>query len=449
MRVSVFGLGYVGCVTAACLAKAGHAVVGVDVNPEKTAMINAGKSPIVEPGLAELIADVVEQHLLRASVSADWAIKHSDVAMVCVGTPSGPNGKIDTTAIERVAEDIGRALERRDQLFTIVLRSTVLPGTTEAVLIRALRNCLGDTMDEKVAIAVNPEFMREGMSIADFAHPPMTLVGCTDDAAAVRLRMLYRHVDAPFVQTSIRVAEMTKYVSNAFHALKICFANEIGDLCESLGVDPLEVARTFVMDRKLNISEAYLRPGFAFGGSCLPKDLRAMMNAAHEAYVHVPLLGAIKGSNENQIRRGIDAVLNTHKKRIGVVGLAFKANTDDLRESPMVTLVENLIGKGCAMRVFDSNVRLASLFGANRRYIETEIPHISSLMCDDLDKLVEESEVIVIGCQGGDADRAVALCRDDQTIVDLTRHVVKTNAVEASATLGVLPEIVAAQEVSA
>ena len=449
MRVSVFGLGYVGCVTAACLAKAGHAVVGVDVNPEKTAMINAGKSPIVEPGLAELIADVVEQRLLRASVSADWAIKHSDVAMVCVGTPSGPNGRIDTVAIERVAEDIGRALERRDQLFTIVLRSTVLPGTTEAVLIRALRNCLGDTMDEKVAIAVNPEFMREGMSIADFAQPPMTLVGCTDDATAVRLRMLYRHVDAPFVQTSIRVAEMTKYVSNAFHALKICFANEIGDLCESLGVDPLEVARTFVMDRKLNISEAYLRPGFAFGGSCLPKDLRAMMNAAHESYVHLPLLGAIKGSNENQIRRGIDAVLNTHKKRVGVVGLAFKANTDDLRESPMVTLVENLIGKGCAMRVFDPNVRLASLFGANRRYIETEIPHISSLMCDDLGRLVEESEVIVIGCQGEDAERAVALCRPDQTIIDLTRHVVKTNAVETSSTLGVPPEIVAAQEVSA
>jgi GDP-mannose 6-dehydrogenase len=416
MRISVFGLGYVGCVTAACLARAGHEVFGVDVNPDKVAMINAGESPVIEPGLADLVEAMVTSGRLRATVRVDEAVNHSDLAMICVGTPSGRNGQIDTTAIERVAEDIGRALERRTQLFTIVLRSTVLPGTTDSVLVPLL--------PKNVSIAVNPEFMREGTSLADFEHPPMTLIGCDDDDTAGVLGMLYEKVDAPFVRTSIKVAEMTKYVSNTFHALKICFANEIGDLCESLGVDRHEVTRTFLMDRKLNISEAYLRPGFAFGGSCLPKDLRALMHVARRLDVHVPLLASIDPSNEHQIRRGISAVLSTRKKRVGVVGLAFKSGTDDLRESPMVTLVETLIGKGCAVRIFDPNVRLAALVGANRRYIEKEIPHISSLMCDDLETLVEHSEVIVIGSPGEDAARAVAHCRPDQTVVDLTRGAV-------------------------
>ncbi len=428
MRVSIFGLGYVGCVTAACLARDGHEVFGVDVNPDKVAMINAGKSPVIEPGLAELIAELVESRRLRATVSVDWAVKHSDLGMICVGTPSGPNGQIDTSAIECVATDIGRALERRTQLFTIVVRSSVLPGTTEEVIIPELRKWLGDEFEETVLTAVNPEFMREGSSLTDFKSPPMTLVGCTDAKTAVLLRMLYRHIDAPFVETSIKVAEMTKYVSNAFHALKICFANEIGDLCESLGVDPHEVTRTFLMDRKLNISAAYLRPGFAFGGSCLPKDLRALLHAAHTSYVELPLLSAITTANEHQIRRGIDAVLRVRKKRVGVVGLAFKSGTDDLRESPMVTLVETLIGKGCSIKIFDPNVRLASLIGANRRYIEKEIPHIASLMCEDIETLVDDSEVIVIGSSGEDAERAIARCRPDQTVVDLTRGLVRRAA---------------------
>ena len=443
MRISVFGLGYVGCVTAACLARAGHQVLGVDVNPEKTAMVNGGKSPVIEPGLSDLVNEMVTENRLRATVSADWAVKHSDLAMICVGTPSGSNGQLDTSAIERVAQAIGSALEHRTQLFTIVLRSTVLPGTTDAVLVRVLRDCLGAEYDEKVAIAVNPEYMREGTSIDDFEHPPMTLVGSADEATAGRIRKLYEHVDAPFLHTSIRVAEMAKYVSNAFHALKICFANEIGDLCESMGIDPHEVTRTFLMDRKLNISEAYLRPGFAFGGSCLPKDLRAMMHTARRSDVDVPLLASIKGSNEHQIRRGIDAVLSTRKKRVGVVGLAFKANTDDLRESPMVTLVESLIGKGCAVRIFDPNVRLAALVGANRRYIETEIPHISSLICNDLETLTAEAEVIVIGCEGEEAVRAVAQCRPDQTIIDLTRKTAKPKA--AVSEILPFPESVAEQ----
>jgi GDP-mannose 6-dehydrogenase len=425
MRISVFGLGYVGSVTAACLARAGHEVIGVDSNPEKTAMINDGKSPVVEPCLGDLIADVVRQRRLRATVSADWAIKHSDIGMICVGTPGGPNGQLDTSALERVAEDIGRTIERRNELFTIVLRSTVLPGTTERIVLQALHDWVGPVLDARVAIAVNPEFMREGTSIADFERPPMTLVGCDSDATAERLRAVYRQVDAPFVQTSIRAAEMMKYVSNAFHALKICFANEIADVCESMGVDEHELSRTFLLDHKLNISEAYLRPGFAFGGSCLPKDVRALLYAAKRSDVHVPLLASIPTSNDHQIRRGIDAVLKTGKKRVAVVGLSFKAGTDDLRESPMVTLVESLIGKGCFVRIFDRNVRLASLVGANRRYIEKEIPHISSLMSDDLAALVSEAEVIVIGNDGDDSLEALAHCRPDQTVINLTRSAVR------------------------
>ena len=446
MRVSVFGLGYVGCVTAACLAKAGHEVTGIDVNPEKTAMINEGRSPIVEPGLSELVAEVVRDRRLRATVSADWAVKHSDIAMICVGTPSGANGQIDRSALERVAQDIGRAVDRTNELFTIVIRSTVLPGTTESILIPILRDCLGDKFEERIAIAVNPEFMREGTSIADFERPPMTLVGCDDDATADRLRMLYANVDAQFVQTSIKSAEMMKYVSNAFHALKICFANEIGDLCESMGVDPQEVSRTFLLDKKLNVSEAYLRPGFAYGGSCLPKDLRAILHAARRSDVDVPLLASIPASNQHQVARGIEAVLNTRKKRVGVVGLAFKSGTDDLRESPMVTLVEALIGKGCAVRIFDRNVRLAALVGANRAYIEKEIPHISSLMCDELSTLVESADVIVVGNDNEDTRRALALCRPDQTIIDLTRSAVRTRpAIELApaAQQAIVTEVVA------
>jgi len=410
MRISIFGLGYVGCVTAACLARDGHDVVGVDVNPDKVAMINGGTSPIIEPGLSELVADVVAARRLRATASVDDAIESSDAAMICVGTPSARNGQIDMTAVQSVARDIAHALERRTQPFTVVLRSTVLPGTTEQMV-----------MPPHVSVAMNPEFMREGTSLADFRRPPMTLVGSEDDAAVETLRALYDKVEAPFVQTSIRTAEMTKYVSNTFHALKICFANEIGDLCDSLGVDAQEVMRTFAMDRKLNISDAYLKPGFAYGGSCLPKDLRAMMHVARRDDVHVPLLASIDTSNEQQIRRGIDAVLSSKKKRIAVVGLAFKQGTDDLRESPMVRLVEALIGKGCAVRVYDPNVNLAALVGANRSYIEKEIPHIASLMGGDLQTLVETAEVVVIGNGGQDGRRAAEYCRPDQVIVDLTR----------------------------
>jgi GDP-mannose 6-dehydrogenase len=420
MRVSVFGLGYVGCVTAACLAKAGHEVLGVDINPEKVAMVSTGTSPLVEPGLGEVLDEMVNAGRLRATTSTAEAISASDLGLICVGTPSRDSGQLDVTAVERVAEDIGHAVRKRTAPYTVVLRSTVLPGTTESILVPALGKAGGPG---GVAVAVNPEFMREGSSLRDFARPPLTLVGCADTDTASLVRELYADVDAPFVHTSVRTAEMAKYVSNAFHALKVTFANEIGDLCEALGADPQEVMRIFALDRKLNISEAYLRPGFAFGGSCLPKDMRALLYAARAADLVVPMLAEILPSNERQIQHGVNRVLATRRRRIGILGLAFKAGTDDLRESPMVRLVEALIGKGCDVRILDRSVSIARLGGANRRYIEEEIPHIASVMCDGLEAVLDHAEVIVVGNYDEDARRALAAARRDQAIIDLTRSV--------------------------
>ncbi len=421
MRVSVFGLGYVGAVTAACLARAGHEVTGVDINHEKVAMLNAGASPVVEPGLGDLLAEVVGAGRLRATGSSEKAVAETDLALICVGTPGHANGRPDTRALEQVGREIGRALRGRAGAYTVVLRSTVLPGTTERVLVPALVGEGGRPLDRTVRVAVNPEFMREGSSLHDFAEPSFVLVGCDDPETPALLRSLYQGVAAPFVHTAVRTAEMVKYVSNAFHALKVCFANEIGDACAAAGADPHDVMRVFLMDRKLNVSEAYLRPGFAFGGSCLPKDLRALLHAGREADIPLALLSAILPSNEAQIRRAVEAVLGTRKRRVGVVGLAFKPGTDDLRESPMVALVEALIGKGLDVRIFDPNVALARLVGANRRYIDEEIPHIASLMCGSVDEVVEHADVLVIGSVSDEAGRALAAVRPGQAVVDLTR----------------------------
>lgn len=419
MRVSVFGLGYVGCVTAACLAKAGHDVVGVDVNQEKVNLINQATAPVVEPGLGDLLAQVVSDRALRATTSGEEAVRASDVALICVGTPSRSNGALDVSAVERVGREIGRALAPRRQPYTVVLRSTVLPGTTRRVLSPALRAEAGPGAE--IALAVNPEFMREGSSLTDFAAPALTLAGCESEATAGLVRTLYAGVEAPFVHTTIETAELAKYTANAFHALKVCFANEIGDVCEALGADPQEVMRIFRMDRKLNVSEAYLRPGFAFGGSCLPKDVRALLHAARAADLELPLLSEVLPSNGHQIRRGVEAVLATRKRRVGVVGLSFKPGTDDLRESPMVVLVETLIGKGCDVRILDASVSIARLVGANRRYIEEEIPHIASLMCDTGDALLAHAEVLVIGNTGAQAREVLAGVGPGQIVIDLTR----------------------------
>jgi GDP-mannose 6-dehydrogenase len=421
MRVSVFGLGYVGCVTSAGLARAGHQVIGVDVSQDKVDMINNSQSPIVEPGLGDLLAQMVGAGRLRATTTAAEAIAASDLALICVGTPGRTNGQLDTSAIERVGHGIGRALAGRDSPYTVVLRSTVLPGTTERVLLPAISEGAGREPGEWLRLAVNPEFMREGSSLRDFAHPPLTIVGCAGDDTAALLGSLYASISAPFVRTTIRTAEMAKYVANAFHALKVCFANEVGDLCAAFGSDVQEVMRIFMMDKKLNVSPAYLRPGFAFGGSCLPKDLRALLHAGRAADVSPALLSAILPSNEAQVRRGVEAVLDTRRRRVGVVGLAFKPSTDDLRESPMVTLVETLIGKGCDVRILDANVAIARLVGANRRYIEEEIPHIAALMCPDIPALLAHAEVLVIGSASEEAARVLAQAGPERMVVDLTR----------------------------
>src|SRR5947208_16189254 len=428
MRVSVFGLGYVGCVTAACLARTGHDVVGVDVNEEKVEMVNAAMSPVVEPGLAELLAEVVGARRLRATTSTQEAVARTALSLICVGTPGRVNGQLDLRAIERVGMAIGEALTARGEPHTVVLRSTVLPGVTEGVLVPAILSGAGPAYRPRLRVAVNPEFMREGSSLRDFSTPPLTLVGCDDPETVGLLRSLYAGVDAPFVHAAVRTAEMVKYVANAFHALKVCFANEIGDLCAALGADAHEVMRIFLMDRKLNVSQAYLRPGFAFGGSCLPKDLRALMHAARTVDVSLPLLSAILPSNDGQIRRAVETVLETRKRRIGVVGLAFNAGTDDLREGPLVALIEALIGKGCDVRVLDPNVAIARLRGANRRYIEEEIPHIASLICDSVESLLAHAEVLVVGNAAAEATRAVAAAGPDRVVVDLTRGAARRRA---------------------
>lgn len=421
MKISVFGLGYVGCVTAARLAAAGHEVIGVDVNADKVDMINRGASPIVEEGLGDLLAQVVESGQLRATHDATEAVSASELALICVGTPSKANGGLDLRYLERVVGQIGEALSRKPKRFKLVVRSTVLPRSTEKVVWPALRMAADDEVLDGVEVAVNPEFIREGSALADFLDPPFTLVGSDSPAVVDQLRELYSSVKAPFVKTDVRTAEMVKYVCNAFHALKVCFANEVAGLCDALGADAVDVLRIFRMDRRLNISEAYLKPGFAFGGSCLPKDVRALAHAAGRADVEAPLLTSIMTSNDAQVQRAIDLVRATGRRNVGIVGLAFKPGTDDLRESPLVRLVETLLGKGMSLRVLDRNVSLARLVGANRRYIEGEIPHIASILCDTVEELLAHSEVIVIGNGGEDAVRVLCDAPPGVVVVDLTR----------------------------
>ena len=421
MRLSVFGLGYVGCVSAACFAKEGHEVVGVDVNPTKVEIINDGRSPIVEPGMDELIAEVVAAGRLRATTAAKEAIESSDVSLVCVGTPSAPNGSLNLTYVKRVCEEIGAAIEGKSRSHTVVIRSTMLPGTIEGVVVPTLEIYSGKKVGRDIGICINPEFLREGSSLADFYSPPFTLIGADDEETARMVSRLYARIEAPLFVTSIKSAEMVKYACNCFHALKVSFANEIGNICKALGIDSHEVMEIFCRDTKLNLSPYYLKPGFAFGGSCLPKDLRAIMYKAKELDVEAPVLSAILPSNRLQVERAVEMVLRTGKKRIGVLGMSFKAGTDDLRESPMVALIETLIGKGLQLAIYDKDVSLARLFGANKEYIEREIPHISKLMRNDLKEVIDEAEVIVVGNRSPEFREIEKMRRDGQKIIDLVR----------------------------
>jgi GDP-mannose 6-dehydrogenase len=421
MNVAVFGLGYVGSVSAAALAADGHKVVGVDVNPEKVGTLNAGRSPVVERGLEELIRDAVTSGRLCATTDTETAVASSDVSLVCVGTPSRKNGSLDLTYLARVSEQIGRALSRKSSYHVVVIRSTVLPGTTHDVVIPTLERHSGRRYGVDFGVAVNPEFLREGSALEDFRRPPLTLVGHNHAADATGTIALYESVEAPLVSTTIRVAEMMKYASNTWHALKVAFANEIGNICKRLDVDSHEVMDIFCRDDKLNLSPYYLKPGFAFGGSCLPKDVRALQYRAREADLSVPVIGSILDSNQLQIRNAVDEIIETGRKDIGLLGLAFKAGTDDLRESPSVVLAEALLGKGYRLKIYDRNVSLARLVGSNKEYIETQIPHLSSLLCQNIDEVIDGSEVIVVGNRAPEFRDAVARCRPDQIVIDLVR----------------------------
>ncbi len=420
-KISVFGLGYVGTVCSACLASRGFAVTGVDVNNDKVRIINNGHAPIIEADIGPLVEEVVRGGMLKATDDGREAVADSDISMVCVGTPSNGNGSLSTEYVENVCRQIGESLRDKGSYHIVVIRSTVLPGTVNGVVIPALEEASGKTAGRDFGVAMNPEFLREGTSVSDFYNPPKTVIGSLNRSDADAIAALYEGLPGPVIKTSIEVAEMVKYVDNAFHALKVTFANEIGDICKALGIDSHEVMNIFCQDTKLNISSYYLKPGFAFGGSCLPKDVRALTYKATRLDVSSPLLNAIIPSNMNHIEVGLKRIMSFEKKRIGFLGFGFKAGTDDLRESPIVELIERLLGKGYDIRIYDRNVSLAKLFGANKRFIEQKIPHISKLMVGSVEEILGHAEVVVIGNNAPEFRRIFQQNLNGQIIVDLVR----------------------------
>ena len=421
MKVSILGLGYVGCVSAACLSKEGHEVIGVDINANKVRIINEGKSPIVEPGLDNLIQSGRQAGLLSATTDLKKALLGSDVSLICVGTPSRSNGSLELKYLETISHEIGELLSKKDQNHCVVFRSTVLPGTTRNILIPILEKQSGKKAHIDFDVYFNPEFLREGSSIKDFYDPPYTIIGGQSLYSGGAIEDIYSCLSAPIEWTTFEVAETVKYVCNVFHALKVTFANEIGLICKGMGIDSHRIMELFSKDTKLNISPAYLKPGFAFGGSCLPKDLRALLYKSNEMEVSVPLLASVMDSNQRHIQRAVELVLEKRKKKVGILGLSFKDGTDDLRESPTVTLIEALIGKGLQVKIFDADVFLAKLFGANKEYIQREIPHISQLVCQDVQEVIRESEVIVIAKSSPNIEKEVLPYLEQKIVVDLVR----------------------------
>ena len=420
MRVSVFGLGYVGCVSAACLARDGHSVLGVDVNPLKVACVNAGRSPVIERDLAALIADARRAGRLEATDNGPSAVARTDLSLICVGTPSMHNGSLDHRHVETVCREIGTALAHAPRSHAVVVRSTVLPGTTEERLVPIIERHSGRRAGTDVPVCMNPEFLREGTAVADYSDPSYVVIGELGGNGGDRVEQLYAGVDAPVIRTDVRAAEMLKYVSNAYHALKVAFANEVGTLCKEQGIDGAELMEIFCRDRALNLSAAYLRPGFAFGGSCLPKDLRALLHRARQQDVDLPVLRAVVESNRRHLARGIELVERTGRRRAGVLGLSFKPGTDDVRESPSVALIETLVGRGYAVAIYDRDVEPQRLIGANKASLERELPHIAALMRPSIDDVLAESEVIVIANGSPEFSDVRHRVHNGQTVVDLT-----------------------------
>ena len=421
MRISVFGMGYVGVVAAGCMAADGHEVVGVDPNPDKVGLINAGKPPIIEKDIGEIVAEAVKTGRLRATHDVGEAVAATDISLICVGTPSQLNGALDLRYVRRVCEEIGAAIRAKDGFHVVVARSTTLPGTMRGLIIPVLEECSGKTAGVDFGVCNNPEFLREGTAVHDYRNPPKTVIGETDDRAGATLATLYEGLDAPLIRTTVEVAETVKYVDNVWHALKVGFANEVGNVCKALAIDSHAVMDIFCQDVKLNLSPYYLKPGFAFGGSCLPKDVRALTHKARTLDLDLPILNAILPSNERQVERGYQMVTAKGKRRIGVLGFSFKAGTDDLRESPVVELIERLIGKGYDLRLYDRNVNLAALTGANRDYILNHIPHISRIMAPTIDEVLDHAEVLVIGNGAAEFQEAATRLRPEQQLVDLVR----------------------------
>ena len=419
MTIAIFGLGYVGSVSAACLAAAGHDVIGVEVEPQKLALLRQGRSPVTEPDLDEWLGRAIASGRLRVTDDTQEAARQADVSLICVGTPSRRNGSLESLYLERVIEQIGGALAGQSKYHVLAVRSTLLPGVIVSKLIPLLEQVSGRRVGAGLGVCVNPEFLREGSAIKDFQKPPFTVIGESDPKAGDTLLELYTHLQVPVHRVRPDEASMVKYASNAYHAMKVAFANEIGALSHDLGIDGREVMRIFCQDRDLNVSHRYLQPGFGFGGSCLPKDLRALNYVAKDRDLATPLLGSVLASNEAHIQRVVDWVLDSGKRRVALLGLSFKSGSDDLRESPFVTLAEALIGKGLNLRVFDPDVALGRLVGRNRAYIDERLPHLAQLMVDDWQPLVRDSDVVIVTKRVGDPAGLAATLRTDQLVIDL------------------------------
>jgi len=418
MKISIFGLGYVGCVSLGCLAQNGHETIGIDVNDTKVMLINEGKSPIVEK---EIDAILFEQHKLgRISATRDGiaAVQNTEMSFICVGTPPTTNGHLDHTAIYKVSQEIAEGIHKKEGFHVVVIRSTVLPGTN-----RKVREIIGEksgkNVDGEFAVVSNPEFLREGTAVRDFYNPPFTLIGSNNDNAIARMKAIYETINSPLVVVDVKIAEMIKYVNNAFHALKVTFANEIGNVCKAMQIDSHELMEIFCMDKKLNLSPSYLKPGFSYGGSCLPKDLRAFRTIAHDNYISSPLLETIERSNEYQKELVLRQIMGFEKQNIGFLGLSFKAGTDDLRESPVVDVIERLLGKGYSVAIYDKNVSFSKLIGKNRDYIVSKIPFISKFIVDDPEEIIKASEVIVVVNEEPEFPKILEKLCDDKIIYDL------------------------------
>ena len=425
MKISIFGLGYVGCVGAACLAKLGHRVIGVDVNENKVRLINEGKPTIIEEGIAELCAEAHSKGLMSATMDVREAVHATDVSFIVVGTPSSKEGHLNLNYIYKVAEQIGAALSDKPAnkaglRHIIAIRSTVLPGTNEKVG-EIIAQASGLVRGKDFTIVSNPEFLREGTSVKDYFNPPLTLVGTDMPEAEAVFREIYKGIEAEFICTDIRVAEMMKYVNNTYHALKIVFGNEVGNICKELNIDSHKVMEIFCKDKQLNISPYYFKPGFAYGGSCLPKDMKALKTLAHDHYVEVPVIEAIGESNELQKRRAVQLIMAQGQRRVGILGLSFKSGTDDLRCSPIVDVVESLLGKGFEIRIYDKNVKVSELTGTNKDFIMAKIPHLQHFVTDDLEAVCRESDVLVV--TNKEAEFIDVLNKyPNKTIVDLVRQ---------------------------